>query len=128
MDGTTENIREHWGLPHTAAFIFCPLRADKKIPTSVSIYAYDDVKQTRNNDTVYLPKPNNRIIVHNNKEHKFDAAHETMAACVGPIFSQYSKVYILKKIDFNCVKHEFASYTKYSLHYNIYTNFGPRQA
>jgi hypothetical protein len=92
VDGTTENIREHWGLPHTAAFIFCPLRADKKNPTSVSIYAYDDVKQTRNSDTVYLPKPNNRIIVHNNKEHKFDAAHETMAACVGPISSQYSKV------------------------------------
>jgi len=92
VNGTTENIREHWGLPHTAAFIFCPLGADKKIPTSVSIYAYDDVKQAMVSDAFFLPEPSNRILVHNKKEHKFDAGPETMAVCVAPISSQYSKV------------------------------------
>lgn len=85
-EGNFEYIRENFGLNYTASFIFCPLTSEAKIPTSVSVYAYADLKR----DPVVLPKAHNRLLVNNKKETKAPSA--AMAACVAPIYGQYSKV------------------------------------
>jgi hypothetical protein len=90
VDGNIEVIREHWVHPYTAVFIFCPLRADAQIPTSVSIYAYDVVKELRKIEPIALPAASNRVLVTNRRAKNETGA--TMAACVAPIFANYSRV------------------------------------
>jgi hypothetical protein len=92
VDGKIEYIRENFHLKFSAAFIFCPLRDSKSIPTSVSIYARSDMEnlKTNNNDPVNLPRASNRVLVNSKKEIKEPGA--SMAACVAPLYSQYSGV------------------------------------
>jgi hypothetical protein len=90
VDGSIEKIRDHWSRPYTAIFIYCPLRSGVQIPTSVSIYAYDDVKELRKIEPITLPAASNRVIVINRRANNETGA--TMAACVAPIHSNYSKV------------------------------------
>jgi hypothetical protein len=90
VDGNIKVIDENWKLPYTAFFIFCPLRANEEIPTSVSIYAYDVVKELRKIEPIALPAASNRVLVINRRAKNETGA--TMAACVAPIFANYSRV------------------------------------
>lgn len=94
MKGVIEYIRENWKLSYTATFIFCPLRADGKIPTSVSLYGSDEVAQSQKKDPVILPTALNRVRVHQSlsQETSEDAA---LAACVKPIHYKFGKVIFL---------------------------------
>jgi hypothetical protein len=88
-----EYIRENWNLPYTASFIFCPLRADGKIPTSVSLYSSDEVARSKTNDSLNLPTAHNRVRVHHQKEQSQEkSGGATLAACVKPIHYQFGKV------------------------------------
>jgi hypothetical protein len=89
VDGNIEYIRENFQLNFSAAFIFCPLKDSKIIPTSVSIYARSDMV-TNINDHINLPRASNRVLVNSKKEIKEIGG--TMAACVAPLHSQYSTV------------------------------------
>jgi hypothetical protein len=90
VDGNIVYIRENFRLKFSAAFIFCPLKDSKSIPTSVSIYARSDVENLKMNN---LLRASNRVLVNHKKEIKEPGA--SMAACVAPLHSQYSRVSFL---------------------------------
>jgi hypothetical protein len=93
VQGVFEYIRENWFLPYSATFIFCPLRADGKIPTSVSLYGNDEVAQYRKNSPVNLPTAHNRVRVHRQPAPpQYTSGDATLAACVKPIHYQFGKV------------------------------------
>lgn len=88
VDGIVEYIRENWSLLYTATFIYCPLRNNGTVPTSVSLYAKEEVAEAKKNDPVELPTAHNRVQVHRNQE----KSGATLAACVKPIHYQFGKV------------------------------------
>jgi hypothetical protein len=93
VQGVLEYIREHWFLPYSASFIFCPLRADGKIPTSVSLYGSEEVAQYMKNNPVNLPPAHNRVRVHRQPSPTQETSGDaTLAACVKAIHYQFGKV------------------------------------
>jgi hypothetical protein len=90
VNGNIEYSKENFKCFFSAIFLYCPLKEGNNIPTSVSIYAYAEVKHLRDNDPVLLPKAHNRLHVNNRLEIKEPVA--ALAACIPPLYGKVLNV------------------------------------